>query len=149
MKKIKATLAAFGMVALFSSSVQAQSEESIFTNGQEIFLHKNNSAHFKSLLARNVDGKTYLAWVAENLKNDGAFIIYRSIDGENYEIIGIKQTIKKSNMDDIGYYFIDNDPIQTAPSYYKIMHIDTENAFFTSDKIAVKLPVINFADSTK
>lgn len=147
MKTINTLLIAFSM--LLSGNVIAQAEESIFINGKDIFLHKNTAARLKSFLVRNAEDKTYLAWVTENLNYDGTFIIYRSTDRENYTIIGVQQTVRTQNVNDIVYSFIDNDPIPAATAHYKIMHLGKDNSFFTSDIITVKTQPLNFAKEVR
>lgn len=134
-----------GALSLFNGCAIAQTEEGIFANGQEIFLHKNAEAGLRSFLARNVGGKTYLAWVTENFNNEGSFLIYRSSDGENYEIIGVQQTYKMPRTGELGYFFIDQAPITSSTVFYKVLHLGTDNSFFKSPCVSVKATPLNFA----
>lgn len=149
MKTIYKLLAGAIIPLLYSPIAGAQTGESVFVNGKEVFMHRNENTSINSFLATQIDGQTYLVWVVENFNSEGSFLVYRSADGEHYEIIGIVNTQQSSAPKKTGYYFIDNKPLSLATSYYKVMHLATDNSFFTSDKITVRSRTLNFVNSNQ
>ncbi|MFI5164809.1 MAG: hypothetical protein ACHQHP_06140 [Bacteroidia bacterium] len=148
MKTLKTTLTACALASMFSLQAQSvpQFDESIFTNNQEVYLHKDTVIRVKSFAAHQAEGKTYLSWFVTGLKTEGSFIIYRSQDGENFEIIGVEQSSKTADNAHVGYFFTDNKPTQTGTLYYKIAHIGTNNSCFTSNKVSINSQSVNFAN---
>lgn len=146
---MKTILTILSVAALLECPVYAQVDASVFVNGDEVFLHKNRTAQLKTFSARIVGGKTYLGWVTENLNGDGTFIVYRSLSGEHYEIIGVSKAETTVRSMDLGYFFIDNSPILSASVYYKVVYLGTDNSVFSSQEIAAKAPAPNFAQTVK
>lgn len=147
MKPLCIILTTWMFWSLNANTVHAQLDESILINGKEVFLHKDNLMNIRSLLIRQVEDKVYLSWVAENQKCDGTFIVYRSSDGQNFEIIGVQQAVKTPDNNAVGYGFIDNVSVPYGQVYYKIMHLGTDNSFYVSNEVHIKFPVLNFVNS--
>src|ERR1041385_7062621 len=106
------------MLAFSFLETNAQYDESIYTNGEEVYVKKDSAVKFNSFFARSVESKIYLSWKVSDLKYDGMFMIYRSSDGENYEIIGVEQSSAANGRPDAGYSFIDKDPVSAPVCYY-------------------------------
>ena len=135
----------FCFTALNVVHAKAQVEESVLINGKEVYVHEDRSVNFKMFLGRNVGDQTYLIWVVPNMKNAGTFIICRSGDGENYEIIGVKPGGIVTQKNYTGYYFIDRHASASA-FHYKVMYLDNNNSCFRSGDIRV-LPSFQKASS--
>jgi hypothetical protein len=123
---------------LFSPTAHGQTEESIYIKGEEIYLHKDTSSYLKSFIGSRVEGKVYLMWVIVNQKNEGSFVIQRSRDGENYEIIGITQSNMNTSNTNTGYYFIDPTPYNNHICYYRIVRYGAANDYLVSNIVKVK-----------
>ncbi len=113
-------------------------DENIFINGKETYLHDDTSVNLKMFMGRNLGSQTYLIWVVSNLNSEGSFIICRSKDGENYEIIGVKPSGTVPQKNYTGYYFIDKHPCAGA-GHYKVIHIDKNNSCFKSHDIIIEM----------
>ncbi len=149
MKTLKALIIGQAFAILFGNCAFAQLDESILVNGQEVFLHKDSSLVFRSLLVRNTQGTTYLTWGVENLKCDGSFIIYRSSDGQNFEIIDVLRSVRPVNNTLMVYSYEDNKPREYGQAFYKIMHLGTDNSFFISEQVRTKSPALSFIHNRK
>src|ERR1051325_5723104 len=138
MKTLKAFLTAFLLAAVIQQ-IKAQADEIIYVNGQEVFPVMDTNLHVKSFEAKKINDNIKLSWVVSNLKVNGTFVIYRSSDGENYEIIGVEDSYGSTNVADAEYLFSDKHPLENGTAYYKIVHFGRNNSCFTSQKIEVGL----------
>lgn len=68
-------------------------------------------------------GKIYLKWIVQCQRQNCIFLIERSIDGRNFELLTIKDGYGISVDVPIMYSFVDSLPIQMT-TYYKIYVID-------------------------
>lgn len=64
-------------------------------------------------------------WMAYNETPDGVFVVERSIDGENFEIIGEPVPGNKFAANGNGYYLMDDAP-RNGLNHYQIRHFDNE-----------------------
>ena len=126
--------------AFFSVNVKAQDqlEEPVYSNGKEVFMKKDTCLRLQSFSAQSENGKICIRWSVSNLKSVGTFLVYRSNDGLNYEIIGIRQSEKETGAVSAVYYYVDCSPV-SPQCCYKIVHLGINNAYFVSSE----LPVLN------
>ena len=82
------------------------------------------------------EGKTYLNWKVQNEKQDDLFIIFRSFDNDNFEIIDIKQGIGTPIEAPIFYSYIDKEPLDGI-SYYKILKVYADRSYYQSSVVMV------------
>jgi len=82
--------------------------------------------NFEETMLYTLDKNTVkIGWMAENETPDGVFLVERSIDGENFEIVG--DPISGTTFSSTGnaYHLMDNDP-KAGLNHYKICHFDNE-----------------------
>lgn len=121
---------------LFSAGNSNAQTVSMSYNGQEMRVSKDSLAHITLFTGRCCEGKTYLHWNVKNQQRDGLYIIYRSVDGKNYEALGYKQGVGVLISAPIAYYFQDENP-RAGTTYYKLVHIAKDNTYLVSEKISV------------
>jgi hypothetical protein len=68
-------------------------------------------------------GKVYLNWVVPANSNDCVYVVERSIDGDEYEPVGLKEGI--GSPIELLYSWIDNQP-KDGQSFYRIKQINME-----------------------
>jgi hypothetical protein len=68
-------------------------------------------------------GKVYLNWVAKSNSNDCIYVIERSVDGTEYEPVGLKEGIGSPL--ELLYSWVDTKPL-TGTAQYRIKQIDNE-----------------------
>ena len=68
-------------------------------------------------------GKVYLNWVAKGNSNDCIYVIERSVDGNEFEPIGLKEGIGSPL--ELLYSWVDTKPI-SGSAQYRIKQIDNE-----------------------
>lgn len=64
-------------------------------------------------------------WMAYNETPDGVFLVERSVDGVNFEIIGEPVSGNEFSTNGNGYYLMDDAP-KNGLNYYQIRHYDNE-----------------------
>lgn len=128
---------ALGFITICNLKALSQ-PESVIVKGKETFLMKDRFLKVKSFTSNYVNGTTSLSWIVSDQKCKGTFIIYRSTDGENFEIIGLEESVLVSKKTDNEYFFNDNEPITSGQFYYKIFYLGVNNCCYTSNVITVK-----------
>ena len=68
-------------------------------------------------------GKVYLNWVTKANSNDCVYVVERSVDGDEYEPVGLKEGI--GSPIELLYSWIDNQPKEGA-SYYRIKQVNMD-----------------------
>lgn len=68
-------------------------------------------------------GKVYINWVAKGNSNDCIYVIERSIDGNEFEPVGLKEGIGSPL--ELLYSWVDTKPI-SGTAHYRIKQIDNE-----------------------
>ena len=106
MKNIFTTFFAAFTLLVLPATVHAQTV-TISYRGDDIEFSKDTVAQLKLFTAMCREGKTYLHWDIAGQHADGVYIIYRSLDGENYSVAGQKRGIGVPILQDIAYYFTD------------------------------------------
>lgn len=97
---------------------------------------KDTVARLTLFTGRSLEGKVYLHWNVADQHADGIYLVYRSMDGENFTMVGQKSGIGTPHCMDIAYYFTDEFN-STETAYYKIMHISRQQTYMISEEIAV------------
>jgi hypothetical protein len=83
-------------------------------------------------------GKVYLNWVVPANSNDCVYVVERSIDGDEYEPVGLKEGI--GSPIELLYSWIDNQP-KDGQSFYRIKQINMEGKMMAkSDQWEMNTP---------
>lgn len=86
-------------------------------------------------------GRVYLNWVAKGNSNDCIYVIERSIDGNEFEPVGLKEGI--GSQLELLYSWVDTKPV-TGTSQYRIKQIDNEGKLIAqADPKSVDAPEPN------
>ena len=155
MKTTKLTLMAFTAMLFVSQQLSAQMTPTLameqgtainhIINDWEIEVPKDTVAQFKLFTGKHCEGKTYLNWNVANQSNDGRYVIYRSSDGEHYEVIGLRKGIGVPFSQPIAYYFTDESPCDGTATY-KIIHFGMNKCFLISDMVNVTINYPNLGN---
>lgn len=105
--------------------------------GNEWQLSSDTAAKLGSFTGRYLAGKVYLKWTIAGQQQDGIYLIYRSIDGVNYENIGSKQGIGVPISKDIAYYFTDDKFFVSGTKYYRLVHVNKSLTYLASECVVV------------
>ena len=103
------------MLAFGTISVFAQTNETTTSQSGNLELVKQTVVYNS--------GKAYLNWITKSNSNDCVYVIERSVDGDEYEPIGLKEGF--GSPIELLYSWIDSDP-KEGTSYYRIKQIDME-----------------------
>jgi len=76
-------------------------------------------------------GKVYLNWVTKANSNDCVYVVERSIDGDEYEPVGLKEGI--GSPIELLYSWIDNAP-KEGTSYYRIKEVNMDGKLVASSE---------------
>jgi hypothetical protein len=83
-------------------------------------------------------GKVYLNWVTKANSADCVYVIERSVDGDEYEPVGLKEGI--GSPIELLYSWIDNQP-KEGTSYYRIKEVNMEGKLVAkSDQMDMSTP---------
>ena len=122
----------------FSQQATARRHRSIIIeNGKETSFTDDNKATITSLTAQRQAGKTFLNWQAQDQTENGFYLIYRSVNGDKYEVIGSKSGTGVTIHQPILYCYTDTLPVN-GNAYYKIMHVSISHTYLLSEKISVQ-----------
>jgi len=135
MKKITTLIAASVCMMMVSLSATAQNVSTTF-NGDAVELTKDTVAQLTQFTVKNNNGKIYLHWIVVNQHVDGIYSVYRSEDGQNFELAGNKQGIGVPISKEISYYFTDECSCE-GTLYYKLIHISENKNIVLSKTISV------------
>ena len=137
MNCIKNNLLLFLTVALLFCKTATMAQVVFAVNGSEETVYAADStARITSFTAKYSSGKVYLHWMVANQHLDGLYIIYRSVDGVNFEVAGTKQGVGVPISKNIGYYFTDSECASHTRSY-RLVHVANNKTFCMSDKIII------------
>ena len=103
--------------------------KTIFRYGEEIKIEPDTAVKIKKLTVTPKEGKVYLSWVVFNNMKNGMYVIERSIDGNNFEVIGFKKGIPTSLPLDLTFYYSDNIEVNEKITY-RVIHIAEDNTYF-------------------
>lgn len=136
MKLIFTIISLLGLMA----GANAQSNaKTIFRYGEEVLIRPDTIAQPKKLTAKANSGKIYLGWSVANSCKRGMYVIERSVNGSDYEVIGFKKSVAGSEYLQLSYYFTDQEPVGGKASY-KVTHIAEDNTYFEFEPVTVKHP---------
>ncbi len=96
-----------------------------------VILMKDTVAKIVSFTAKKNGNKIYFKWSITNLKDNGVFVIYRSMDGKDFQNIGTKKGIGVPISNEIAYYF--SYETTTGEAYYKIDFISNKSKYLCSE----------------
>ncbi len=86
-------------------------------------------------------GRVYLNWVAKGNSNDCIYVIERSVDGNEFEPVGLKEGI--GSQLELLYSWVDTKPV-SGTSQYRIKQIDNEGKLVAqADPKSVDAPEVN------
>ena len=111
--------------------------ETIFTKGG-LSTKKATPVKITSFKAKNANGKIYLRWNVENLKKKGVFMIYRSVDGNEFNTIGSRLADNAIVENQAVNYFTDENGIKEGAKSYRIVFIGSASECLVSEKISVE-----------
>jgi hypothetical protein len=135
MKALLLLSIAFGMAA--AAQGQQLETKTIYRYGEEIRISADTAAVPKKLTARIETGKVFLNWIVYNCTVPGMYIIERSIEGKDFQVIGFKQGIPTSIPLDLAFYYTDDQPIN-GKAVYRVTHISHDNKWFGFPEVTVK-----------
>ena len=95
------------LTSVTHSYAQTENNQNTFQNTTET---SGNNSELTAFTGIFIEGKTYLHWKVCNQKLDGFYLVYRSVDGDKFEIIGSKKGIGTKISSEIAYYFQDENP---------------------------------------
>lgn len=147
MKNILTVFCAVNSMLLLTASLHAQIIN-VSCKGNDIEFSKDTVAGLKLFTGVTREGKTYLHWDVTNQHSNGVYIIYRSLDGENYSLAGQKTGIGVPISQDIAYYFTD-DFSYSGTIYYKLLHVSENKNFILSETIALSAENTNYLTGIK
>ena len=104
------TLLAFGTINVFAQTTETGGTES------------GNLPLVKQTIVFN-SGKVYLNWVTKPNSGDCVYVVERSVDGEEYEPVGLKEGY--GSPIELLYSWIDNEP-KEGTSYYRIKQVNMD-----------------------
>jgi hypothetical protein len=136
MKTIKTIIIALGFIIINNLNGLSQ-PKSIIIKGKETLLVKDGSLKITSFTSSDNNGKIVLNWIVVGQKCNGTYMVYRSIDGKNFEIIGIEQSVLVPKKD-ATYFFNDDNPANSDELYYKIYYFGADNRCYSSSIITIK-----------
>ena len=81
---------------------------------------------FEEVMLQKMGEKSIkIDWMAQNETPDGVFLVERSVDGENFDIIGEPIAGNAFSVDGNQYYLMDESP-NNGLNHYQIRHFDNE-----------------------
>ena len=125
------------MMISTASVAQRQEKVSDFNNS---FI--NNSTIQNINIVYN-SGKVYINWMVKGEKQDGIYLVERSVDGKSFTAVGFKEVVA-SNLE-LLYSWIDNEPM-TGNSFYRISRIGQN---YEQDVMTASIPVLNIGSENK
>jgi hypothetical protein len=94
-------------------------------DGWSLFRKKVVSAAITTVQANPEFNYINVKWVMRNQCTDGTYLIERSTDGENFEIVGLRRGVAAPNSE-MEFYFVDKEP-PTGQVFYRIRHFGNDN----------------------
>lgn len=88
-----------------------------------------------SFTGRKSGENNELKWETASEENTDFFLIEKTIDGQNFEVIGTNEGAGNSNIN-IEYIWIDNH-VQNVINYYRLKQVDYDGKFVYSDLISI------------
>ena len=92
-------------------------------------------AELKKFTGKIFGDVCYLHWNITNQHQDGIYLIFKSFDNKNFDLLGQKQGIGIPNSLEIAYYY--KDEIAYESAYYKLVHLSKNYSLLMSEVIYV------------
>jgi hypothetical protein len=86
-------------------------------------------------------GKVYTKWYVQNENEDGIFLVERSKDNVEFQVIGAKHGVGVPSDLIIMYSYIDEDP-GTGPVWYRLRKVYEDGMGYASDSHKVIVPAL-------
>ena len=100
-------------------------------------IHQSKSdTYIKSLTGKCIAEKVYLNIIANGIKESTYYSVERSIDGANYEAIGLINFIGSPAPIDLLYSYVDENPLKVN-TYYRLVTYNDLNESVATDNILV------------
>ena len=129
----------FITLALLASNLYAQTaSRTIFRYGEEVRIEPDSISQPKKFNAKVNEGKIYLSWSVANVTRPGMYVIERSDNGKDYDVIGFKKGVAAGAPVELSFYFTDREPL-AGRSMYKVTHIADDNTYFEFEPVSVKI----------
>ena len=118
-------------------------------NGNTFKLGKERPCKLDNFHAREAGGKVYLQWFIKEVDETGFFIISRSDNERDFEMIGSKDDYPTETCTNLMYCFIDENPLGGV-SYYQIMKVYKDGSYYYSDmeSVVISLYYSNLIDDS-
>lgn len=96
--------------------------------------------HLVSFTATPREGTTYLNWKVQGEQNNCAYVVERSQDGVNYEIIDFKEGFEAPSHLTLLYSWKETAPEGVRECWYRVQRVDFENPVRYSKPVYVLYP---------
>ena len=103
------------------------------SNG-EIEIRDIGSNTLLEFKAKQIGGKAYTQWQVRGENENGLFIIERTVNCEDYELIGFRKGIGVLTETPLLYSWIDKNPI-AGNSWYRLLKIYKDGRYYYSDPV--------------
>lgn len=145
MKKFIYFLAAM-LFLLMHAQAQQVIVNTMANEGQVIPLKTDEQAKFKCFVGKQVADTAYLMWKVQDMCQSGTFIIYRSDNGREFNIVGTKKAIGVPVHNEIAYYIKDAYP-RDLRRFYRIVYLSESSQYLLSDMLMMKDQTKTFAEA--
>jgi len=122
---------------LFAQSIAIISQKTNILENKKEHFSRDTSATITLYASGLSEGTVFLRWNTAGQRSNGLYIIYRSSDGEGYEVIGYRKGTGVPIESEIAYYFADESPC-SGTNYYGIVHIGYNQTYLASEIIRVE-----------
>ncbi|MBI4944914.1 MAG: hypothetical protein HY840_00775 [Bacteroidetes bacterium] len=111
-------------------------------DGQEVPMKHDTATRIVSFSAKEIkdtsksgmiETAVYLVWQVQHMRHRGGFILYRSNDGVNFNIIGTKSVSEITGDLVVAHYF--KDVSYEGTKYYRLVYINSNSEYLVSQKI--------------
>jgi hypothetical protein len=116
-------------------SAQTRAKSSAFADKENLTEDSLNT--FISFSPVNLDGKTYVRWLVKNDKKQGIFIVERSEDGGDFEVLGFRDRVGTELTVNLFYSFVDEEPLP-GTNFYRVMQVGADNTYKYSSIVKIK-----------
>lgn len=124
------------LFAAFNGKSQNIVVNTMANDGQEVPMQRDTLMHIRVVIAREKNDTAYLGWVMSPMKKKGTLFIYRSSDGSNFSIIGVRNITSVPSEIETAYYFSD-EHYGGGTKYYRIIYINSSSEYFAGEKIVI------------
>lgn len=127
----------FALIFTISAATAQRGTKTIFRYGEEVHIKADTAAQPQKLTAKAAAGKIYLGWSVFNNCKAGMYVIERSIDGKDFEVIGFKKGVPSTIPLELNFFYTDSEPL-SGKIVYKVTHIAQDNTYFEFSPVTIK-----------